>query len=406
MLLIVVDATSVPDFPSGVRTRLRGLYGAYGRRHAAPPVVLLVAPGSLLFDGVELGAVQVAEVPSAGGPWARALFRGAAGFRGALVRSGFRTREGQQHSWDAVRAWHAETIPPLGPRGVPSLLTLHDARFLAGAAASGRRGLSYQARHQAWRLWLPRVLRATRALVTVSEAVAGDLRQAFPQVAARIHTVANAMVDGCWRQATPAEVESCVQEHGLSRPFFLCVGHLDRRKGLDLLFEVLERCGPRSPLVGADLVLVGRGREEARWRRRARRLPRPEQVRFLGRPGDATVAALQGGARALLFPSHVEGFGFPVFEALQRGCPVLATPLPPLREVECRGLERLPRETQRWQSGMERCLGEPVVTRVPFSVRTTRGEATTWELSAEAMAELYDSVSSADPEDSSALARE
>ena len=51
--MIVVDAAAVPDRPSGERTRLRGLYGAYARLDGAPPVTVFVARGSRLFDGVE-----------------------------------------------------------------------------------------------------------------------------------------------------------------------------------------------------------------------------------------------------------------------------------------------------------------------------------------------------------------
>jgi glycosyltransferase involved in cell wall biosynthesis len=39
------------------------------------------------------------------------------------------------------------------------------------------------------------------------------------------------------------------------------------------------------------------------------------------------------GARALVFPSLIEGFGLPVIEAMASGCPVLASDIPVLREV-------------------------------------------------------------------------
>ncbi|MBF0677165.1 glycosyltransferase family 1 protein [Pseudomonas sp.] len=38
-------------------------------------------------------------------------------------------------------------------------------------------------------------------------------------------------------------------------------------------------------------------------------------------------------ARALVFPSHVEGFGLPLVEAMQRGLPVMASDIPVFREV-------------------------------------------------------------------------
>ena len=43
--------------------------------------------------------------------------------------------------------------------------------------------------------------------------------------------------------------------------------------------------------------------------------------------------ALYSAAAALLFPSWLEGFGWPVLEALACGCPVITTDREPMREV-------------------------------------------------------------------------
>ena len=45
------------------------------------------------------------------------------------------------------------------------------------------------------------------------------------------------------------------------------------------------------------------------------------------------VVALYNRASALLFPSHAEGFGWPILEALGCGCPVITTNKPPMTEV-------------------------------------------------------------------------
>jgi glycosyltransferase involved in cell wall biosynthesis len=49
--------------------------------------------------------------------------------------------------------------------------------------------------------------------------------------------------------------------------------------------------------------------------------------------GDAELRDCLQQARALLFPSHIEGYGLPLTEALDLGVPVLASPLPVFREV-------------------------------------------------------------------------
>jgi glycosyltransferase involved in cell wall biosynthesis len=49
------------------------------------------------------------------------------------------------------------------------------------------------------------------------------------------------------------------------------------------------------------------------------------RVRFTGRVDDAALADLYATADLLLYPSLMEGFGFPVVEAMAAGCPVVST---------------------------------------------------------------------------------
>jgi glycosyltransferase involved in cell wall biosynthesis len=56
-------------------------------------------------------------------------------------------------------------------------------------------------------------------------------------------------------------------------------------------------------------------------------------LHVLDRAGDDLVVALYNCAAALLFPSHAEGFGWPILEALACGCPVITTDRPPMTEV-------------------------------------------------------------------------
>lgn len=56
-------------------------------------------------------------------------------------------------------------------------------------------------------------------------------------------------------------------------------------------------------------------------------------VHVLNQASDELVVALYNTSEALLYPSHAEGFGWPVLEALACGCPVLTTNRPPMTEV-------------------------------------------------------------------------
>ena len=126
-----------------------------------------------------------------------------------------------------------------------------------------------------------------------------------------------------------------VRPRTLSRPHFVAVGTIEGRKNHLLLLDVWRRLvaeqGKHAPVL---LILGQRGWQAERV---FEQLDRPEElqghVQELGTCNDEELAGWIGGARALLMPSFAEGFGLPVFEALELGTPVIASDLPVFREV-------------------------------------------------------------------------
>jgi glycosyltransferase involved in cell wall biosynthesis len=64
-----------------------------------------------------------------------------------------------------------------------------------------------------------------------------------------------------------------------------------------------------------------------------RKIPARGRVYFFRNIANQTLQAAYSHARALLFPSLEEGFGWPLIEAAACGCPVLTTDCPPMNEV-------------------------------------------------------------------------
>lgn len=74
-----------------------------------------------------------------------------------------------------------------------------------------------------------------------------------------------------------------------------------------------------------------------------RGLPASARVVFTGGLDNPTLHAVYASARALLFPSLAEGFGWPLIEAQACGCPVLTTDEAPMSEVGGPAARYLPR---------------------------------------------------------------
>ena len=72
-------------------------------------------------------------------------------------------------------------------------------------------------------------------------------------------------------------------------------------------------------------------------------VPSAGRVLFLQKLDTPVLEALYSLAHALLFPSHAEGFGWPIAEALACGCPVVTTGEAPMTEVGGRFAHYLPR---------------------------------------------------------------
>jgi glycosyltransferase involved in cell wall biosynthesis len=111
-------------------------------------------------------------------------------------------------------------------------------------------------------------------------------------------------------------------------PYVLFVGTFEARKGLETLYEAIQRVNVEHRRV--RLVLAGR----PGWGTKAilRSLERDPAVEMVLDPPDALLRKLYQGALALAFPSRMEGFGLPVAEALAAGCPVIASDLDCIRE--------------------------------------------------------------------------
>lgn len=122
----------------------------------------------------------------------------------------------------------------------------------------------------------------------------------------------------------------------LDRPWFVVLGTIEPRKNHALLLDVWRQFHATLPEaeIPTLFILGARG-----WRNEAV-AHRLDSEPFMGRTviemsglEDGAVAALLEGAKALLFPSHAEGFGLPMIEAAALGVPIICSPLPVFREI-------------------------------------------------------------------------
>jgi glycosyltransferase involved in cell wall biosynthesis len=121
-----------------------------------------------------------------------------------------------------------------------------------------------------------------------------------------------------------------------SHPYFVTLGTIEPRKNHAFLIDLWETMHRDLPLASIPhlLILGRRGWSNEAVFRRLDHLPFRNQTVFeMPNLPDNEVATLLAHARALLFPSHVEGFGLPPLEAAGLGVAVIVPPLPIYRET-------------------------------------------------------------------------
>lgn len=120
----------------------------------------------------------------------------------------------------------------------------------------------------------------------------------------------------------------------LNEPYFVMLGTVEPRKNHLLMLHVWHRFAERGLKPLPKLVLIGqRGWEcEQVIDLLERCAALQEHVIELPSCDDEALSTWLAHARALLFPSFVEGFGLPLVEALSLGTPVIASDLVVFRE--------------------------------------------------------------------------
>jgi glycosyltransferase involved in cell wall biosynthesis len=115
------------------------------------------------------------------------------------------------------------------------------------------------------------------------------------------------------------------------RPYVLFVGMLEPRKNVLSILRAFDAVRDEVP---HQLVLVGdRGWMYEEIFQLCDQLGLGDRARFIGFVGHDKLAAFYRYADVLLFPSFYEGFGLPVLEAMQCGCPVITARNSSLPEV-------------------------------------------------------------------------
>lgn len=216
---------------------------------------------------------------------------------------------------------------PLNIRAARIVLTLHDLIWVTHADISfDSRWRQVLARQVMGRL-IGKAVSAADHVISISESTrqAAVAHYALP---VQRYTVVHHGIDPAFCVDAHA---ACLPAVCKNRRFIFSLGNTKPYKNIPRLLQAFRLVVRRHP----DLFLVvsGRGDGYALLARLAYDLGIDQNVCFIGQLSDAEVQACFARAVFFAFPSLIEGFGFPVVEAMASGCPVLTSNTSSMPEV-------------------------------------------------------------------------
>jgi alpha-1,3-rhamnosyl/mannosyltransferase len=284
----------------------------------------------------------------------------------------------QAHGVDVLHLTRPLVAPTPGLRA-PTVVTVHDVLAL--------RAPQYFSRviRANFRLLGPRTMRNAAIVLTDSEYSRRDILELVGVAPERVRVVPLGL-DPRFRPA-PLDAPTLAARFGIDRPFVLCVGTLEVRKNLIGALRAFAALGEDG--AGHQLVVAG----GAGWMN-DEFAPALHGVRdrvvVTGYVDDDDLVGLLGACACFLYPSFLEGFGFPPLEAMACGAPVVSSTGGSLPEV-CGDAALLvdPHDDEAIADAVRRVLGDRALAAGLRERGLRRSALFTWERCADGTIAAY-----------------
>lgn len=278
------------------------------------------------------------------------------------------------------------TLPVLRP--VPTVVTVHDLIPLV-FPSHFRTGLKGNIRWQIQKF----SLRTVRRIITDSDASKKDIVRIIAYPHKRIDRIYLAPTVG----NTVTDKNILMRRYKLPDRFLLYLGDVNWNKNVTGLINAFSMVVGSHDYSGINLVLAGKAfnnpklPEIVQINRMITDLNLGGKIFMPGYIEPIDVAGIYKAAAALVIPSFAEGFGLPVLDALQTGCPVIASNVSSLPEIVGPSITVNPDSAESLTVAIRRLLG---MSRQDIEILVQSGKAWvrqfTWYLVAKQTAESYE----------------
>jgi glycosyltransferase involved in cell wall biosynthesis len=178
-------------------------------------------------------------------------------------------------------------------------------------------------------------LKHSDKIITVSQFTKDEIKKIYQLKDEKIKVVHNGFNNRLYKKINDEKkIDEVLNRYGLTRPYFLYVGRLEKKKNTPLLIEAFVKFKHHDEKRPEKLALIGDasfGFDEMKYI--VHEFGLTEEVQMPGWAREEDAPYIFNGALAYILPSLHEGFGITLLQALACGVPAIASDLPVLREV-------------------------------------------------------------------------
>lgn len=294
---------------------------------------------------------------------------------------------------DALKVDLMHSFFPLAPlfMRTPLVVTMHDLQPLVDPDFHARRPFPLQWTYGAFYRWVyPAVVRRARWVITVSHHTRDLLAELVPESRPKLFAVPSGLEPEI-HEPLDVQPDEVIRKFGVSEQYLLYYGSTRPNKNLPRLVQGFAGYLRENDDQETELVMV---LKRDRFFRDVHRAMKHEgikdRVRVINQVDPTERRALLAGARAFVFPTKYEGFGFPALEAMAAGVPVLAGESGALPEICGEAAELVdPDDAESIAEGIRVLLASPERRRILREKGRQRCQQFDWKDTAERVRDLY-----------------
>ncbi len=187
------------------------------------------------------------------------------------------------------------------------------------------------------KILIPLSIKRADKIIGVSQFTHQEIIKYYKVKSEKVTWIYNSIAQNFYQPINQIEIEKVQIKYKLPAKFILYMGTLQPRKNVPVLLRAYAQFLANKDFIGEKPKLVLAGVKGYNYDKKIDRVIAEEKLEggviFAGYIADQDKPSFIASAQIFCFPSFYEGFGMPILEALAMKVPVLASDIPPHREI-------------------------------------------------------------------------